>query len=105
MSAGSTSTIRTRIQWLVVACAVPVALLAVVLLVLSYQRGRDGLVQANLQAARALVQAVDRELEATMQVLQALTVSSDPQESADTLVALSNEAGGRDNITALVLHF
>ncbi len=40
-----------------------------------------------------------------MQVLQALMVSSDPQESADTLVALSNEAGGRDNITALVLHF
>ena len=73
--AGSTS-IRTRIQWLVVACGVPVALLAVVLLVLSYQRGRDALVQANLQAARTLVQAVDRELDATVQVLQTLATSS-----------------------------
>src|SRR5688500_16381387 len=74
--AASTSTIRTRIQWLVVACAVPVALLAAVLLVVSYQRGRDALLQDNLLAARTLVQAVDRELDATVQVLQVLATSS-----------------------------
>jgi signal transduction histidine kinase/DNA-binding response OmpR family regulator len=72
----STSTIRTRIQWLVVACAVPVALLAAVLLVVSYQRGRDALLQDNLLAARTLVHAVDRELDATVQVLQVLATSS-----------------------------
>src|SRR5688572_22821696 len=74
--AASTSTIRTRIQWLVVACAVPVALLAAVLLVVSYQRGRDALLQDNLLAARTLVQAVDRELDATVQVLHVLAGSS-----------------------------
>lgn len=37
---GSASTIRTRIQWLVLACAVPVALLAAVLLEQAYERGR-----------------------------------------------------------------
>ena len=49
---GSASTIRARIQWLVVACIVPVFLVAVLWLVLSYQRGRDALLQTNLQAAR-----------------------------------------------------
>jgi signal transduction histidine kinase/DNA-binding response OmpR family regulator len=73
--AGSMSTVRTRIQWLVVACIVPVALLLALLLVLSYQRGREALLQANLQAARVLTQAVERELDASVQVLQALAAS------------------------------
>jgi serine/threonine protein phosphatase PrpC len=38
-------------------------------------------------------------------VLGAMLVGDDPQEVADLMVALSNEAGGRDNITALVLKF
>ena len=73
---GSASTIRARIQWLVVACTVPLCLLAAELLVASYQRERDALLQTNLQAARNLVQSVDRELDATIQVLQALASSS-----------------------------
>ena len=73
--AGSTSTIRTRIQWLVVACIVPVALLAAGLLVVSYESGRDALLQANLQTARVIAQAVERELDASVQVLQALATS------------------------------
>jgi PPM family protein phosphatase len=32
-----------------------------------------------------------------------LTGTTDPQEAADTLVELANEAGGRDNITVIVL--
>jgi PPM family protein phosphatase len=32
-----------------------------------------------------------------------LTGTADPQEAADTLVELANEAGGRDNITVIVL--
>jgi len=75
-AAGSTSTIRDRIQWLVVVCTVPVFLLAVVWLVLSYQRGRDALLQTNLHAARGLVQAIDRDLDASILVLQALATSS-----------------------------
>ena len=73
---GSASTIRTRIQWLVVACAVPVALLATVLLLQSYESGREALQQANVQRARSLVAAVDHELDATIQVLQALAAST-----------------------------
>ncbi len=74
--AGSTSTIRTRIQWLVVACAVPVALLAIVLVVDSYRRARDTLVHANVLDTRAMVQAVDHELDTTIQVLQTLATAS-----------------------------
>jgi serine/threonine protein phosphatase 1 len=36
---------------------------------------------------------------------EAMLVSANPQEAADLLVALANEAGGRDNITAWVLRF
>ena len=74
--AGSTSTIRTRIQWLVVACAVPVVLLALVLVYDSYRRGRDTLMQANVLDTRALVQAVDHELDSTIQVLQTLATAA-----------------------------
>ena len=41
--------------------------------------------------------------DATM--LEALMVSDEPQEAAHLLVALANEAGGLDNITAMVLRF
>lgn len=79
-SPGSASTIHARIQWLVVVCTVPMFLLAMVWLVLSYQRGRDALLHTNLQAARNVVQAVDREIDATIQVLQALGTSASIDE-------------------------
>jgi PAS domain S-box-containing protein len=74
--AGSSSTIRSRIQWLVVVCTVPLSVLALVLLVLSFQRSRDALLQSNLQTARSLAQAMDHELDATIRVLQVLAASS-----------------------------
>src|SRR5262245_39888710 len=77
---GIASTIRARIQWLVVACTVPMFLLAVLWLVLSYQRGRDALLHANLQAARNVVQAVDREIGAAFQVLNTLATSASIDE-------------------------
>src|SRR5262245_59841462 len=77
---GSASTIHARIQWLVVVCTVPMFLLAVVWLVLSYQRGRDALLHTNLQAARNVVQAVDREIDATIQLLLALGTSASFEE-------------------------
>jgi PAS domain S-box-containing protein len=74
--AGSTSSIRTRIQWLVVACAVPVVLLAVALVLLSHERGRDALLHGSVLAARSIVQSVDHELDATIQVLQSLATAT-----------------------------
>jgi protein phosphatase len=47
---------------------------------------------------------VTRMLDDT-RIFEVLLVSASPQEAADLLVALANEAGGRDNITALVLRF
>jgi PAS domain S-box-containing protein len=105
MKAGVTSTIRTRIQWLVVACAVPVVLLAVVLVVLSHQRGRDALLHTNVLAARSLVQAVDHELDTTVQVLQALATSNNIDQGdyrsfhAQTRQVLAQV--GADNIVLL----
>ncbi len=72
---GSTSTIRTRIQWLVVACVVPVALLAIVYVVLSYRQARATLLQSNLETSRAIAWAVDRQLDAGVQALQVLATS------------------------------
>jgi protein phosphatase len=37
------------------------------------------------------------------QISAVLTGTTDPQDAADTLVELANEAGGRDNITVIVL--
>ncbi|MCG3189671.1 MAG: Sensor histidine kinase RcsC [Burkholderiaceae bacterium] len=72
---GSTSTIRTRIQWLVVACVVPVALLAIVYVVMSYRQARATLLQSNLETSRAIAWAVDRQLDAGVQALQVLSTS------------------------------
>jgi len=75
LAAGSTSTIRTRIQWLVVACVVPVALLAIVYVVMSYRQARATLLQSNLETSRAIARAVDRQLDAGVQALQVLSTS------------------------------
>ena len=91
--AGSTSTIRTRIQWLVVACAVPVALLAVALVLLSH-RARARRAAAGQRARHAqLVQAVDHELDATIQVLQSLATAD--QHRRSRLPALSRAVARR----------
>ncbi|HEX6017194.1 MAG TPA: ATP-binding protein, partial [Burkholderiaceae bacterium] len=74
-AAGSTSNIRTRIQWLVVACVVPVALLAIVYVVMSYSQARATLLQSNLETSRAIARAVDRQLDAGVQALQVLSTS------------------------------
>ncbi|HEY6513786.1 MAG TPA: response regulator [Burkholderiaceae bacterium] len=108
---GFASTIRARIQWLVVACTVPMFLLAVLWLVLSYQRGREALLHTNLQAARNVVQAVDREIDAAIQVLHALSTAASIDEGdyrrfherarltlryvgADNIVLLDTELNG-----------
>ena len=71
----TTSTIRARLLWLVVACVVPMALLAIVFVVLSYDQGRDRQLQANLEKTRAIARAVDQQLDAGVQALRVLSTS------------------------------
>jgi len=70
------TTIRARIQLLVVACIVPAWLLAVALSYLGYQLERDTLAAATVQAARSLMQTVERELDTNIVVLQTLSTAS-----------------------------
>jgi PAS domain S-box-containing protein len=70
------STIRARIQLLVVACIVPAWLLAIGVSYLSYQRERAALVSTTVQTARSLTQSVERELATSIAVLQTLATSS-----------------------------
>lgn len=70
------TTIRARIQLLVVACVVPAWLLAVGVSYLAYERERDAVVSATVQTARSMTQGVERELATSIAVLQALGTSS-----------------------------
>jgi diguanylate cyclase (GGDEF)-like protein len=62
MMPGRTPTIRSRLALLVVACVIPAALMAIVLIAYNYQREQDRLVRDSIGTARALVQVIDREL-------------------------------------------
>ncbi len=65
-------------QWLVLLLAafiVPAAVAVVTLAVHAYQRERTGIERANLDVARALMQAVDRELASATAAMQALATS------------------------------
>ena len=70
------TTIRARIQLLVVACVVPAWLLAVGVSYLAYERERDAVVSATVQTARSMTQGVERELATSIAVLQVLATSS-----------------------------
>lgn len=56
------STIRANLLWLLAACVLPGVLATAFLIEYFYQRERAGLEQHLLQTARALAQAVEREL-------------------------------------------
>ena len=70
------TTIRTRVRWLVVACIMPAWLLAVAIAYVAYERERDSLVSATVQSARLLTQAVEQELAMSVAVLQTLATST-----------------------------
>lgn len=70
------TTIRTRIRWLVVACIVPAWMLAVATSYFAYERERGSIVSATVQSARLLTQGVDRELAMSVAVLQTLATST-----------------------------
>ncbi len=70
------TTIRARVQLLVVACVVPAWLLAFAISYVSYQRERNAIVITTVQAARSLTQSVEREFSTSIAVLQTLGTST-----------------------------
>ena len=96
------TTIRTRIRWLVVACVVPAWLIAVAISYLSYERERASVVSATVQTARLLSQGVERELATSVAVLQTLASSTriDERDYARfrERAAQAMELGTADNI-------
>jgi PAS domain S-box-containing protein len=68
-------TIRQWLAMLLAALLVPAAVAVVALFVYSYQRERAGIERANLDVARALMQAIDRELSSAQGAMQALATS------------------------------
>lgn len=67
--------IRFWLGYLVAACILPAFVVAAGLTVLSYQRERASIERDTVATARALVQAVDRELIGVQSALQALATS------------------------------
>lgn len=72
---GRPKSIQFWLRWLVVACILPAAIGATVLLVRSYQQDRLNLESARIGVARALMQVVDGELAGAASVLQVLAMS------------------------------
>jgi len=68
-------TMQFWLNWLVVGCIVPAALVAGILIVQSYQRERHSLERDMIATARALMQAVDADINGFHQILQALAAS------------------------------
>jgi diguanylate cyclase (GGDEF)-like protein len=83
MKARRTATIRSRLALLVMACLIPASLMAVALIAYNYQTERSRLVRDSIATARAMVQAIDREL--TSITVAAEVLSTSPHlESGDT---------------------
>jgi PAS domain S-box-containing protein len=70
-----TPTIRQWLAMLLAAFIVPAALAVVTLSVHAYQRERAGIERAYLDVARALMQAIDRELASAQAAMKALATS------------------------------
>jgi len=68
-------TIRQWLAMLLAAFIVPAAVAVAALFVHSYQRERAGIERATLDVARALMQAIDRELASAQGAMQALATS------------------------------
>jgi diguanylate cyclase (GGDEF)-like protein len=68
-------TIRSKLVLLVMACVVPAALMAVLLIAHDYQRAREQLLTNSLNTARAMVAVVDRDLASIESSLVALATS------------------------------
>jgi PAS domain S-box-containing protein len=86
-----TRTIRAWFALLVIACILPAAIAATLLITHSYQRERARVERSTIETARALMQAVDRELSSAQGALQALATS--PYLLSGDLLAFYVQAG------------
>src|SRR5215472_6080002 len=68
-------TMQFWLGWLVIGCILPAALVAGALIFESYERERASMESDMVATARALMQAVDADLQGIQQILQALAVS------------------------------
>lgn len=68
-------TMQFWLGWLVVGCIVPAALVTGLLIVESYQRERASMERDMVATARALMQAVDADLEGVLSTIQVLSAS------------------------------
>src|ERR1700730_1383471 len=82
--------IRSSLALLVIACVIPAALMAALLLAFDYRHERARLVRDSMGTARALASAVDRELVGVESALFALATS--PSLSSRDFRAFYNEA-------------
>src|SRR5580704_9925744 len=69
-------TIRFWLNCLVVACVLPAALVATLIIERSYMQARASLERDTIETARALMQAVDVELTSARSALQILALSN-----------------------------
>ncbi len=83
-------TIRSRLVFLVIAAVMPLALMTLALVLLDFQRMRDAKAGDRLNTARAIVAAVDRDLNGVESGLRVLAASQLLQ--GDSLAAFSLEA-------------
>src|SRR5690242_5345453 len=72
---GNSSTIRSQLTCLVVACVLPVWLIAGFLVFNAYTSKRNQVNMAMLETARSMTMAVDRELASVQSALLALATS------------------------------
>jgi diguanylate cyclase (GGDEF)-like protein len=84
------ATIRSKLVLLVMACVVPAALMAVLLINHDYERARDQLLANSLGTARAMVSVIDRDLASIESSLIALATS--PYIASDNFRAFYHQA-------------
>jgi diguanylate cyclase (GGDEF)-like protein len=82
MKAGRNPTIRSRLILLVIACVIPASVMAVVLISYNYQREQGRLVRDSIATARAMGQAIDRQLSSTIRAAEILSTSP-PLQNGD----------------------
>lgn len=96
--------IRSKLMLLVLACILPAALLAVVLIDYDYRLGYDNFISSATATARANAMEVDKELALVESALVGLSTS--PNLTLDNLQAFDAQArrlGARQNIFNVVL--
>lgn len=90
MRAGSSSSIRTQLALLVMACVVPAAAMAAFLIFYDYQRARDQLITNSVATVHAMASVVDSDLSSITASLRSLGTS--PYLKSNDLAAFYAQA-------------